>query len=102
MEEQASTYVLEGLTSSIFLWKGCCVGVAAETEMVDELYASGQYAGRSLRCSSVRTMMKQRRSITSSDVHQGKCEAARPRSSVVGTRKVCGLLVREELLERSS
>ena len=23
--------------SSIFLWKGCCVGVAADTETVDEL-----------------------------------------------------------------
>jgi uncharacterized membrane protein YhiD involved in acid resistance len=32
-----STYVLDGLTSSTFLWKECCVGVAADTETVDEL-----------------------------------------------------------------
>src|SRR5689334_5106936 len=36
------TYVLDGLTSSIFLWKGCCVGVAAETETVDELCVSSK------------------------------------------------------------
>jgi hypothetical protein len=30
-------YVFDGFMSSIFLWKGCWVGVAAETETVDEL-----------------------------------------------------------------
>lgn len=54
------TYVLEGLTSSTFLWNGCCVGVAAETETVDELCPSGQHAGRSSAGSISRTMMKQK------------------------------------------
>ena len=54
------TYVLEGLTSSTFLWNGCCVGVAAETETVDELCPSGQHAGRSIAGSVTRTMMKQK------------------------------------------
>jgi hypothetical protein len=31
------TYVLDGLMSSTFLWKECWVGVAADTETVDEL-----------------------------------------------------------------
>jgi hypothetical protein len=31
------TYVFDGLMSSTFLWKECCVGVAADTETVDEL-----------------------------------------------------------------
>jgi hypothetical protein len=31
------TYVLDGLTSSILRWKEFCVGVAADTETVDEL-----------------------------------------------------------------
>jgi hypothetical protein len=34
---RGTTYVFDALTSSIFLWKGCCVGVAADTETVDEL-----------------------------------------------------------------
>jgi hypothetical protein len=91
--------------SSIFLWKGCCVGVAAETETVDELCATGQYAGRSFDSSVLHTMIRLRRSITSSDVHQEKWEAARPRSSVVKRtqslravrcRKVCCNELREE------
>ena len=39
----SKTYVFDGLTSSIFLWKGCCVGVAADTDTVDELYRCRQY-----------------------------------------------------------
>jgi hypothetical protein len=31
------TYAFEGLISSTLLWKGCCVGVAADTETVEEL-----------------------------------------------------------------
>jgi hypothetical protein len=34
------TYVFDGLTSSILRWKGCWVGVAADTETVDELCVS--------------------------------------------------------------
>jgi hypothetical protein len=34
------TYVFDGLISSIFLWKECCVGVATDTETVDELCIS--------------------------------------------------------------
>lgn len=32
-----STYDLDTFTSSTFLWKGCCVGVATDTETVEEL-----------------------------------------------------------------
>jgi hypothetical protein len=35
--EEVATYVFDGLMSSILLWKECCVGVAADTETVDEL-----------------------------------------------------------------
>jgi len=40
------TYVFEGLTSSIFLWKGCCVGVAADRDTVDELCESVNTCGK--------------------------------------------------------
>jgi hypothetical protein len=37
VREKVGTYVFDGLMASIFLWKECCVGVAADTETVDEL-----------------------------------------------------------------
>ena len=40
------TYVFDGFTSSIFLWNACCVGVATETDTVDELYVMSVIVGK--------------------------------------------------------
>jgi hypothetical protein len=65
-----STYVFDGLMSSIFLWKGCCcVGVVADTETVDELCIIVS-CGSSEGSRGVAHHDEARRSATSADVHQ--------------------------------
>jgi hypothetical protein len=57
---------LEGLISSTRLWKGCCVGVAADTEAVDELCKIESAGAGVLTMGSVHTMVA---AVLSSDVH---------------------------------
>jgi hypothetical protein len=69
------TYALDGLISSIFLWKACCVGVAADTDTVEELCGAGQRLQQQLGRAKKLTMMV---AVPSSDVHQSIMRVARP------------------------
>jgi hypothetical protein len=56
--------------SSIFLWKGCCVGVAADTETVDELCMIVRVVSFATADALELTMVKRGAQQASADVHQ--------------------------------